>query len=421
MKKLALILSALVASVGLLAVGVVPAQAATLTLGDGYDIAWPQCGRTLPAPGAFSIIDVDGGSVYSSNSCLVSQLQWAKNGSSSIDLYVNTGNPGGPVINHKASNGVVDGTHSISNWPSNPGISGLVSNPRTCIENPSTLTTYEADTVDCAYDYGYRAADSSYKRAVAAFTSAGVGYTAKSVKWWLDLEVANSYGENANTWRDIDPEFSHPNSVNLTSVDLRARNLASLQGQIDYLKNIAGVAQVGLYGAPNDWNIILTQNGALSKDTTTFAGLPFWYPIGSGTHADAVAKCANAANITGSGLPVMVQFIDSASNLDMNVRCNTIYAPPASRVTYTGATSVKRWARMTIGVKLVKSANGVAIAGQRVRIVFNGKTYFGTTNASGAWSTTITAPAKRGIYTIKTFYDGGLFAGSNVFKSVRVR
>lgn len=60
----------------------------------GYDVSWPQCGGTLPAPGSFdfAIIGVNGGKAFSKNNCLNQQYQWAQTSRAELapSLYVNT-------------------------------------------------------------------------------------------------------------------------------------------------------------------------------------------------------------------------------------------------------------------------------------------------------------------------------------------
>src|SRR5712691_9255677 len=110
----------------------------------GYDISWPQCGAAYPASPAFGIVGVNKGIVFSPNPCLASEVTWA--GGSKAQLYANTGNPGPALSTH---------------WPKGQ------TSPRFC--DPAN-----ADTADCAFDYGYNAAADSYADAVAAFQSLGL-------------------------------------------------------------------------------------------------------------------------------------------------------------------------------------------------------------------------------------------------------
>jgi hypothetical protein len=134
-----------------------PASAA-ITSTDGFDVSWAQCGQTLPTPGAFSIIDVDGGRPFAANSCLVSQVNWAKAGGRRIELYANTANPGGPTLTRHVEGSASTSNYNFTNWPSNPSAYNSSTNPRPCAEDLSTPSVFEADTVDCAYDFGYQGA-----------------------------------------------------------------------------------------------------------------------------------------------------------------------------------------------------------------------------------------------------------------------
>ena len=40
----------------------------------GYDVSWPQCGKSLPSDHAFGIVGVNGGTAANTNPCLSDQL-----------------------------------------------------------------------------------------------------------------------------------------------------------------------------------------------------------------------------------------------------------------------------------------------------------------------------------------------------------
>jgi hypothetical protein len=116
---------------------VVPAAAPARHVGGvGYDVSYPQCGRTLPAGAAFGIVGVNGGAPLTTNKCLSDHSAWAR-GTKAHAVYVNTANPG------------------------------------------------SGDPVA----YGRRLA----RDAVAREHAAGVGATSM---WWLDVEVANDWSRN---------------------------------------------------------------------------------------------------------------------------------------------------------------------------------------------------------------------------------
>ena len=213
----------------------------------GYDISYPQCGSQFPRNPSFGIVGVNRGIVFSANPCLgsgngPSQLAWA---GLHAQLYANTGNPGPQLSSH---------------WPT-----GQVS-PRPCqASNP--------DTADCAYDYGWNAAADSYATAVGAYVSLGwaqPGATRTPVRnaWWLDVETANS-------WRDD-----------------AALNVAALQGAVDYLRSV-DAASIGFYSAPTMWTTI-------TGNSFTFSTLHSWV-AGASTLQGAKTRCAGNG-FTGGGV-----------------------------------------------------------------------------------------------------------------------
>ena len=66
-----------------------PREPAAAVAGVGYDISYPQCGRTPPAGAAFGIVGVNGGAPRLSNRCFADQLAWARR-TSGYAVYVNT-------------------------------------------------------------------------------------------------------------------------------------------------------------------------------------------------------------------------------------------------------------------------------------------------------------------------------------------
>ncbi len=60
----------------------------------GYDVSFPQCGKSLPRDGSFGIVGVTSGLPWSANPCLATQYKWADSKASAPSLYVNTANPG---------------------------------------------------------------------------------------------------------------------------------------------------------------------------------------------------------------------------------------------------------------------------------------------------------------------------------------
>lgn len=222
----------------------------------GYDISYPQCGGAYPANPAFGIVGVNGGLVYSANPCLSSQIAWA--GGAAAELYINTGNPG-PALS--------------SFWPLGQ------TSPRYC--DPAN-----PDTADCAYDYGWNAAAYAWDVAVAGYAEAGVAANPATTWWWLDVETSNS-------WRsDV------------------ALNVATLQGQLDYLRTVRGINRVGFYSTTVQW-------GKITGGTAVFAAYPSW---GAGAPNERAAKthCRSTPGFTGGPL-AMVQY--PFGGYDADLRC----------------------------------------------------------------------------------------------------
>ncbi len=221
----------------------------------GYDISYPQCGGAYPTNVAFAIVGVNGGRVFSANPCLADQLRWG--GDAAAEVYINTGNPG-PAMS--------------SFWPIGQ------TTPRVCsAANP--------DTADCAYDYGWNAAQDSYQTLEAAYAVRRISANPNATAWWLDVETSNSWRENV------------------------ALNVAALQGEVDYLRS-RGVTKLGFYSTTVQW-------GEITGGTTTFSTDPSW---GAGAPNESVAKrhCTSTAGFTGGRL-AMVQYI--YNGFDANVRC----------------------------------------------------------------------------------------------------
>jgi hypothetical protein len=222
----------------------------------GYDISYPQCGSPLPSNPSFTIIGVNGGRVFSTNPCLAAEIAWG--GGAAAELYANTGNPG-PALS--------------SFWPY-----GQIS-PRFCDGvNP--------DTVDCAYDYGWNAAQHSFQTAQAAYGSLGITTSPAATRWWLDVETSNS-------WRDD-----------------AALNVAALQGELDSLRS-AGVAQLGFYSTTSQWTTI-------TGGTTAFSPAPSW-GAGAPSERSARSLCANTLTSFTGGPLAMVQYM--YQGFDADVRC----------------------------------------------------------------------------------------------------
>jgi hypothetical protein len=162
----------------------------------GYDVSFPQCGRSLPRDGSFGVVGVTNGLPWSANPCLATQYKWADSKASAPSLYMNTANPG-----------------PISKYWDRPG-------PRVC-EDPQSY-----DDTGCSYNYGWNAAADAY--AVASGATAGGSATNF---WWLDVETVNSWNGSSEA------------------------NAATLDGYMEYLLG-RGVGGVGVYSTGSQWRAI---------------------------------------------------------------------------------------------------------------------------------------------------------------------
>ncbi len=119
----------------------------------GYDISFPQCGGTFPAPPVgLTVVGVNDGKAFTHNPCFGAEAAWA-GGQLTVYMNINAPPAGDPA-----------------------GLSGPAGQ---CSGN---------DTGCMAYNYGFNAAVDSFSTASAAGASASV--------WWLDVETANTWDSN---------------------------------------------------------------------------------------------------------------------------------------------------------------------------------------------------------------------------------
>jgi hypothetical protein len=217
----------------------------------GYDVSYPQCSGGLPASPAFGIVGVNDGIVFSANPCLAAQYTWALQSSSTtqakVQFYANTGNPG-PVLS--------------SHWPNGQ------QTPRICDGTWSN---------ECAYDYGWNAAQDSFADAAGVAGAAVAG----GAPWWLDVESANS-------WSTV-----------------QSSNISSLQGAVDGLRAAGATNTVGFYSNASSWTSIVGSK-------SVFAASPSWVP-GARNQKAAASNCA--VTITG-GRAKYAQYASGAFDAD---------------------------------------------------------------------------------------------------------
>ncbi len=231
----------------------------------GYDVSYPQCSSSYPSSPLFGIVGVDGGLASNANPCFSGELRWARGapgqkqpGQPPLSLYIDTGNPGDHVADWPGA-----GTA-----PAYGACNGLLTNA-------------------CSYLYGEQRAAHSY-RLVAAVDP----LVAKTVPWWLDVELTLSW---AGTYE---------------------LNVAALQGFIAGLHNAGATGQIGIYSTSAQWREI---TGLTAQTTpTAFNGqLPDWV---AGTDTGLVQARHNcmAGGFTGVA-PTLAQYRIGA--LDADLRC----------------------------------------------------------------------------------------------------
>lgn len=245
----------------------------------GYDVSYPQCGKSLPTDFYFGIVGVNGGKASTSNSCLADQLVWAnkaKTGSaqSRYQLYVNTANPG-EVISQ------------VDTWPTGPtDLNGNLP------ANPYGDTCAGQNDRACSWLYGWNRSIYTEDVFKSAANSKGLNTDTASYVWWLDAETMN-------TWQS-------------GSTEALIRNTAALEGFGAYYQSKG--ATVGLYSTADQWKQITGNN---ISATSNLRGLGNWRPSGTSL-ANAKTNCT-VAPLTSGGFISLTQYI--VKGLDNNHSC----------------------------------------------------------------------------------------------------
>lgn len=241
----------------------------------GYDVSYPQCGKSLPTDHYFGIVGVNGGTATTTNPCIVQQLVWAKNAKtgskqSKIQLYVNTANP------------AQDSAYGWSSWPSN----STANNPY------GVCSGVRTNDLACSWQYGWNRSVETESHFVSQAQSAGIDTNSANYVWWLDVETMNSWQSG--------------------SAAALARNTAAIEGFGAYYQSKG--AAIGLYSTAAQWSQI---TGNVMGPQTNLNGLPNWRPSGS-TLANAKKNCS-VAPLTAGGYISLTQYI--VKNLDNNYSC----------------------------------------------------------------------------------------------------
>jgi hypothetical protein len=213
----------------------------------GYDVSWPQCGGSYPRSPAFGIVGVTHGLPWSQNTCLASQYAWASSAPSAPAFYTNSANP----------------ETQSAHWN---------------VQSPRATCDGTASNLDCAYNYGWNAAQDAY-----TYADAQTGLASLRV-WWIDVETGNSWQSDTTS------------------------NAAVLHGMVDFLS--ARVPSVGFYSTAYQW-------GVITGSTRTFAANGSWV-AGASSSKQAASWCAPSYTFTGG--PVrLVQY--PAGSFDGDVAC----------------------------------------------------------------------------------------------------
>jgi hypothetical protein len=202
-------------------------------------------------------------------------------------------------MNSTCTAGLPSGVHDIgvvevdgeSSGADNPCLAaegswaGAGLNLYTFLDNEQSGTALCADTSDC-FTVGYNAGIHAFQDAQAAGVNTDVG-------WWLDVEGASLYW-TAST----------------------ANNAATVMGAIAALHNTEGIADVGVYASPGNWNGIVGDYQP---------SVPYWMadwlspPSGPGTCGDVANQSSMHQLPTG---PVeIVQYGDDINGADGDYAC----------------------------------------------------------------------------------------------------
>jgi len=244
----------------------------------GNDISYPQCGKAYPVGQLFGIVGVNGGIASTTNPCLSSQLSWAAAtrdlniNQPKVQLYVNTGNPGGL---------------NTATWPQNniDPLGNGTSNPYGVCDG--------SNSTPCAWQYGWnRAVDDVVNRFIPAANTSGISNDPVSYFWWLDVETTNSWREG--------------------STEALQANAATLEGMVSYFKS-RGISP-GIYSTSYQWGVIV---GSLSSQSN-LNGLPNWIP-GAPDLIGAKEKCQTSPFTIGSEI-FLTQYVQDSFDYDYSCK-----------------------------------------------------------------------------------------------------
>ncbi len=334
----------------------------------GFDISWPQCNSVLPSSPGFGIVGVNDGAPFSVNKCLDRELRWAMGAANPAPaFYLNTGN-GGPIGN--------------GDWPSTQRA------PKIC---------RGANSVPCAYDYGWNAGVASYADVVQAEGVDGVAspnVTAIASSWWLDVETGNAWETKADSYG--------PSGASA------ANDAAMLEGEVAYLQSMH-VSSIGFYSTSSMWQ------GITGGSVPALSGLPVWIP-GAGDIVQAQANCT-LPSFTG-GRVALIQY--PSSGYDGDYVCGILNIPITVPVTVTSTATYSDQIEVANNdgpVDFVQSAGAPSLVVSATGLLTtSGQLAPGTYSASG---TTSDAHGDTGTFAI-TLIVGTIFQSPPVADYVKV-
>jgi hypothetical protein len=334
----------------------------------GYDISWPQCNSVFPPSPGFGIVGVNDGAPFTVNKCLDRELSWAQGGANPVPaFYLNSGN-GGPIGN--------------GDWPSTQ------SSPKVC---------RGANSVPCAYDYGWNAGVASYADVVQAENVDGVtspNVAAISSPWWLDVETGNAWETKADSYGP--------------SAASAANDAAMLEGEVAYLQSVH-VASVGFYSTSSMWQ------GITGGSVSALDALPVWIP-GAGDIVQAQANCT-LPSFTG-GRVGLIQY--PSRGYDGDYVCGLLNIPITVPVTVSATATYSDQIEVSNNdgpVTFVQSVGAPSLVVSATGLLTtSGQLAPGTYSASG---TTADAHANTGTFSISLIV-GTIFQAPPIANYVKV-
>lgn len=227
------------------------------TLGQGYDISYPQCGKAYPS-GGFGIIGIDHGrpfdvdNQYGPNPCLPAEYSNAITTTHRADLYMNTG-------------------YDPSYW-TNHQVNACTAQMTSHYTDTDHQRAWEIGCATAWFNANY-VLDSTSTVVSTAYGRHGQNLPAPQM-WWLDVETGNSW----------------------SSSDLTL-NAATLQGAVDELHALpaTSTAAVGAYSTSYQWGQI--------AGTTYVSGLAAtWVATGQKSATNVKKYCSKNFDQTAAWL-----------------------------------------------------------------------------------------------------------------------